>query len=143
MKRIKICEKDAVVCPYSNPNFTLVSLKLKTFLCVSFHFRSRLKAAKMMFIFFIYFSLLRFFVGKLLLVPPFCSSTNIGRIFVIAPPLPSEIMFFLGGSSGLVVMRGDSCSKGHEFEPWYHILDGHFFTFICCKILMCVWKDQI
>ena len=37
-----------------------------------------------------------------------------------------------GESPGLVVMVGDSCSKGREFESW-HILDGHFFTFICCK----------
>ena len=32
-----------------------------------------------------------------------------------------------------MVMGKDSCSKGHEFESWHHILDGHFFTFICCK----------
>ena len=36
------------------------------------------------------------------------------------------------GSSGLVVMGGDSCSKGRGFESQRHILDGHFFTFICC-----------
>ena len=30
----------------------------------------------------------------------------------------------MGGSLGLVVMGGDSCSKGREFET----LDGHFFT---------------
>ena len=29
-------------------------------------------------------------------------------------------------SPGLVVMGGDSCSKGREFESWHHILDGHF-----------------
>ena len=28
-------------------------------------------------------------------------------------------------SPGLVVMEGDSCSKGCEFESRYHILDGH------------------
>ena len=28
---------------------------------------------------------------------------------------------------------GDSCSKGCEFESRHHILEGHFFTFICCK----------
>ena len=32
---------------------------------------------------------------------------------------------FLGGSPGLVVMRGDSHSKGRGFESWRHILDGH------------------
>ena len=32
-----------------------------------------------------------------------------------------------------MVMGGDSCSKGCEFKSWHSILDGHFFTFICCK----------
>ena len=32
-----------------------------------------------------------------------------------------------------MVMGRDSCSKGHGFESRYHILDGHFFTYICCK----------
>ena len=31
-----------------------------------------------------------------------------------------------GGSPGLVVIGGDSCSKGREFESWHRILDGHF-----------------
>ena len=31
-----------------------------------------------------------------------------------------------------MVMGGDSCSKGRGFESQRHILDGHFFTFICC-----------
>ena len=31
-----------------------------------------------------------------------------------------------------MVMGGDSCSKGREFESRHRILDGHF-TFICCK----------
>ena len=31
-----------------------------------------------------------------------------------------------GGSPGLVVMGGDSCSKDHEFESQHHILDGQF-----------------
>ena len=33
----------------------------------------------------------------------------------------------------MLVMGGDSCFKGREFESWHCILDGHFFTFICCK----------
>ena len=41
--------------------------------------------------------------------------------------------FYQGGSPGLVVMEGDSCSKGRGFEFRLRILDGHFFTFICCK----------
>ena len=43
----------------------------------------------------------------------------------------------MGGSPGLVVMVGDSCSKGCEFESWHRILDGHFFTY-----LFCVRKDD-
>ena len=31
-----------------------------------------------------------------------------------------------GGSPGLVVTGGDSCSEGHGFESQHHILDGHF-----------------
>ena len=38
-----------------------------------------------------------------------------------------------GGSPGLVVMGGDSCSKGHEFEFWHCIKGCTFFTFIFCK----------
>ena len=44
-----------------------------------------------------------------------------------------------GGSPGLVVMGGDSCSKGCEFEFRHHILDGHLFTYLfVAKIVMCV-----
>ena len=32
-----------------------------------------------------------------------------------------------------MVMGRVSRSKGHGFESWHHILDGHFFTYICCK----------
>ena len=31
-----------------------------------------------------------------------------------------------GGSPGLVVMGGDSCSKGRGFESQHRLLDGHF-----------------
>ena len=38
---------------------------------------------------------------------------------------------------------GDSCSKGHEFESQYPILDVHFFTYLfVVKFVMCVWKDK-
>ena len=30
-------------------------------------------------------------------------------------------------------MGGYSCSEGCGFESQHHILDGHFFTYICCK----------
>ena len=39
----------------------------------------------------------------------------------------------LGGSPGLVVMGRDSRSKDRGFESRHRILDGHFFTYICCK----------
>ena len=32
-----------------------------------------------------------------------------------------------------MVMGGGSRSKGRGFESRRRILDGHFFTFICCK----------
>ena len=32
-----------------------------------------------------------------------------------------------------MVMGDDSCSKGRGFQSQHHILDGHFFTLICCK----------
>ena len=32
-----------------------------------------------------------------------------------------------------MVMGDNSCSKGHGFESWCHILGGHFFTLICCN----------
>ena len=35
-----------------------------------------------------------------------------------------------------MVMGGDSHSEGRGFESRCHILDGHFFTLICCKIVL-------
>ena len=32
-----------------------------------------------------------------------------------------------------MVMGDGSCLKGCGFESRHHIMDGHFFTFICCK----------
>ena len=37
------------------------------------------------------------------------------------------------GSPGIVVMGRDLHSEGHGFESRHHILDGHFFAYICCK----------
>ena len=47
---------------------------------------------------------------------------------------------FLGGSPGLVVMGGDSRFKGCGFESRHLILYGHFFTYICCKNLSCLFE---
>ena len=35
-----------------------------------------------------------------------------------------------------MIMGGDSCSEGHGFESQCRILDGHFFTLICSKIVL-------
>ena len=49
----------------------------------------------------------------------------------------------MGVSPGLVVMGGDSCSEGRRFEFQCLILDGHFCTLICCKILsVCLSKGR-
>ena len=38
-----------------------------------------------------------------------------------------------GRRPGIVVMGGDSTSEGRGFESRCRILDGYFFTLICCK----------
>ena len=43
------------------------------------------------------------------------------------------IINFVGWRPGLVVLGRDSGSEGCGFKSWHHILDGHFFTYICCK----------
>ena len=48
---------------------------------------------------------------------------------------------FIRLATGLVVMGGDSCSKGHAFESQRQILDGHYFTLICCKNCI-VWLKR-
>ena len=40
----------------------------------------------------------------------------------------------LGGSPGLVVMGGDSCSKGCVIESKHCILDGHFSHLFVVKL---------
>ena len=39
----------------------------------------------------------------------------------------------MGGSPGLVVEGGDSCSKGRGFKSQQRALNGYYLTFICCK----------
>ena len=48
----------------------------------------------------------------------------------------------LGGSRGLAVMRGDSCSEGCRFKSQHQILDGHFSHIFVVKMLMFVWKEE-
>ena len=45
----------------------------------------------------------------------------------------------MAGSPGLVVMGGDSCSKGHEFESQHRVLDGR----ICCRVCSVFEKPKI
>ena len=43
-----------------------------------------------------------------------------------------------------MVLGDDSCSKGRGFESRHHILDGHVFTFICCKnCIVCLKRPKI
>ena len=39
--------------------------------------------------------------------------------------ISKTILMRLDGSPGLVVMGEDSCSRGHGFESWHCVLDGH------------------
>ena len=49
-----------------------------------------------------------------------------------------------GGSPGQVVIERDSYSEGRGFKSQHCILDGHFFTFVCCKkINVCLKKMKI
>ena len=43
-----------------------------------------------------------------------------------------------------MVKGGDSCSEGCEFKSQVCILDGHFFTFVCCEnCYVCLKKAKI
>ena len=57
----------------------------------------------------------------------FCCIVNepLSLILIITLLINVSRFFFLGGSPGLVVMGGDLCSKGHRFESWRFILNGH------------------
>ena len=48
----------------------------------------------------------------------------------------------MGGSPGLVVLGGDSCSKGHWFKSQSWILDGHVSHLIVVEIVMFNWTDE-
>ena len=52
-------------------------------------------------------------------------------------------MAFKGGSPGLVVMGGDSCSEGCGFESQHRILNGHFPHIFVVKILILFEKTKI
>ena len=46
-----------------------------------------------------------------------------------------KLNYELGGSPGLVVMGGDSCSKGRGFKSWHRRLDGDFSHIFIVKIV--------
>ena len=48
----------------------------------------------------------------------------------------------MGGSPGLLVMRGDSFSEGCGFESQYHILNVHFSHRFVADIVMFNGKDK-
>ena len=50
------------------------------------------------------------------------------------------IIYLKGGNPGLVVMEGDSHSRGRGYKSPHQILDGHFTRFIA-KIVMFLSKD--
>ena len=59
--------------------------------------------------------------------------------------IQSPTLVSKGGSPGLVIMGGDSCSEGHEFKFQLHILDGHLSHLFVVRIVMFVlfvWKEE-
>ena len=64
--------------------------------------------------------------------------SQIGTHFLVSK-LKYKENFYHGGSPGVVVMGGDWRSRGREFESRHCVLDGSFFTFICCKSCTVAW----
>ena len=72
-----------------------------------------------------------------------CDNTKLANIYPhLRILLTMKLWYLQGGSPGLVVMGGDSCSKGREFESGHRILNGPFLHLFVVKIVMCVWKDE-
>ena len=69
--------------------------------------------------------------------------TNQGAFVSAWDSSASLKIVYVGGSPGLVVMGGDSYSKGREFESRHCILSGHFLKYLfVVKFVMCVWEDE-
>ena len=49
----------------------------------------------------------------------------------------------MGWSIGLVVMRGNSCPRGHEFESQHQIQHECFFTLFAVKLKVCPKRQKI
>ena len=62
---------------------------------------------------------------------PVCQTTIM--VWEYEKIVATKLVNLMGGSPGLVVMGRDSRSEGRGFESRHHILDGQFFTYICCK----------
>ena len=113
---------------YSKETITLVR---EYFLCLGKHFLSQ-------FGYFLFgdFSLLSSFL------PSFCLYQLSQKRIMAEQTWLIWHKKLLGGSSGLVVMGGDSCSEGHQFESQHCILNGHFSHVFVVKIVTFVWKDE-
>ena len=93
----------------------------------------------------------RFFISTMnLLKKVFISSTFLTNFtlhydklgFSWNPLVEQLIPNNLGLSPGLVVMGGDSCSKGHGFKSLNHILYWHFHISLLQKLCIVCLKDK-
>ena len=71
-----------------------------------------------------------------------CCKSNRSKGWSVVTSLVNVIKLYweLGGSPGLLVIGGDSCSKGCGFESQPCIPDGHFSHLFVVKIVMFVSK---
>ena len=68
---------------------------------------------------------------------------NIHKSSCLSPSYSiSQTFLLLGGSLGLAVMGGDSCSKGYELESRQRSLDGHFYIFCCKNCDVCLNRQK-
>ena len=78
-----------------------------------------------------------------------CEPNNLQDMGVLPWPLEHDYRsksFELGGSLGIVVLEGDSRSKGHGFESRRRILDGHdIFShwFVVKSCIVCLKRPKI
>ena len=72
-------------------------------------------------------------------IPPSCPIHGmLGDRITSCVAVPTQKISRLGGSPGLVVMGGYSCSEGHGFKSQHRMLDGHFSNWFVDKIVMFV-----
>ena len=76
-------------------------------------------------------------------MPNFTTNVLFYRAIIALLKNMSQINVMLGRSPGLVVMGRDSRSEGRGFKSQHCILDGNFFTYICCKNLFFFCKKFV